>query len=199
MKKYAYMIIILLTIIMMTSIITKTFSLFQSEGIAIVGEDIGRWKITINDIDATGTTKTFEVNEFLYEESTVVENDKIAPGRNGYFDIILNPSGTDVSILYDIDFDFSKITNKAITTSVEVINGDHIIKTGENKYTGIINLADIQKGVMNTLRVKIKWENIDGNDEIDSDIGIMKNAKITIPVSIHLVQYLGETIVPYNH
>lgn len=199
MKKYAYLVIFFLTILMMTSVITKTFSLFQSEGVAIVNEELGKWKITINDIDATGTTKSFEINDFLYENSTVVENGKIAPGRNGYFDIILNPSGTDVSILYDLDFDFTKITNSAITTSVEVINGDRIIKTGENKYTGIINLADIQKGVKNTLRVKIKWENIDQNDEIDSNLGIMKNAKITIPVSIHLVQYLGEEIVPYNH
>lgn len=199
MKKYAYLVIFFLTIIMMTSVITKTFSLFQTEGIAIVNEDIGRWKITVNDIDATGETKSFEVNDFLYEDSTVVENNKIAPGRSGYFDIILNPEGTDVSILYDLDFDFTKITNKAITTSVEVISGDHIIKTGENKYTGIINLADIQKGVKNTLRVKIKWENIENNDEDDSSLGIMKNAKITIPVSIHLVQYLGEEIVPYNH
>ncbi len=177
--------------------ILHSYGLFETEGVAVTEQSLGKWIIKINDVDITGTQKDIDVDNFYYEDSNVVEGNKIAPGRKGYVDLILDPSETDVSVLYKIAFDFSKLENQAITASIEDMTGGNIIRTGENEYTGVIKLEDIKKGVTNTIRVNVIWENKEENNEVDSEIGQTVDATIKIPVSINVSQYTQEEIVPY--
>lgn len=195
-RKSFYAFLMLVTILLVFLTFTNTFSVFHTEGIAVVNQEVGKWIIKINDTDISKVSnKSFSIDNFNYSNSTKVEDGMIAPGRSGYFDVIVDPSGTDVSVLYNIEFDFGE--SSVLSSSVAVLNGDGIIKTGPNKYSGIIKLSDIENNVTNTLRVYIDWINDENNNESDTIIGETQKY-ISIPVNISAVQYTGEVLVPYS-
>ena len=150
----------------------------------------------VNDTDITsGVNTKFFVDEIIWNPSDNVKSGKLAPGVSGYFDIVIDPTDTDVSVRYDINFDFSEFENtNIVVTSIEEINNKTIVKTGTNKYTGVIPLSEIKNGVTNTIRVNVKWDNNEDNNEYDSSLGAVPNNVKNIPVFINVSQYLGETI-----
>ncbi|MGM9879252.1 MAG: hypothetical protein ACI31R_04435 [Bacilli bacterium] len=194
--KKIYVCMALFILVLTIVIILKTYGLFESKTSLNVQSDVGKWVILINDTDITsGANTKFSVNEVVWNPSDNVKSGKLAPGVSGYFDIVIDPTDTDVSVRYDIDFDFSEFENtNIVVSSVEEVNNKAIVKTGQNKYTGVIPLNEIKDGVTNTIRVNIKWDNNEENNEYDSEIGSTANAMKNIPVTVNVSQYLGETI-----
>ena len=69
---------------------------------------IADWQISINDKDILNEQRL--VNSLqLIPDTNVTTDNKIAPGQKGYFDIIINPEGTDVAIQYMMNFDTTQI------------------------------------------------------------------------------------------
>ena len=87
--------------------------------------------------------------------------------------------------------------NLTITSITETENGNTLIKTDENTYTGIITLADIQNDVTNNIRVAVQWIDNPNNNEQDVSMGENGDPVMRIPIIVHAIQYLGETITPY--
>lgn len=123
-----------------------------------------------------------------------VKADKLAPGLSGSFEILINPEDTNVSIKYDITLNEQELgdTNLKIKSIEEIENNKQLIKTGENTYTGIISLNDINNGVKHKIRVEIEWVDNEENSKNDTEIGM--NHKLEIPIIFHATQYLGEDI-----
>jgi hypothetical protein len=67
-------------------------------------------------------------------------------------------------------------------------------------YSGVIGLTGIQAGQLVTLRVNITWNNdaTNNHDASDTTLGKDKTSKISIPVEVKVIQYLGEVITPYE-
>lgn len=76
----------------------------------------------------------------------------------------------------------------------EIENNEQLIKTGENTYTGIISLNDINNGIKHKIRVEIEWGDNEENSKNDTEIGM--NHQLEIPIIFHATQYLGEDIIP---
>ena len=84
----------------------------------------------------------------------------------------------------------------------EIEDGHSFVCTGEqgeNTYSKVITLEEIKNKVTNTIRVYIKWNNVEENNEEDSKIGLTKDNFISIPVSVSVIQYLGEPVVEYQN
>lgn len=193
-----YVVIIVLTGYMTVTVIQNSYALFETEGIAVVEQKLGKWVITVNDVGVTGTTKEFIVDNFKYITNEYTANNKIAPGGNCYFDIVIDANDTDVSVKYVIDLDFSMMENYAFieTEVIDLTDGD-VVKTGIDEYTGILDLEEIKKGQTKTLRVNLTWVNDEANNEKDSELGLVEDSKFIIPVNVRLTQYTSEEIVPY--
>lgn len=176
--------------------ITDTYGLFESNKTKIVDNPIAKWNILINETDINQNKKII-INNFQVDESSTVKSGKIAPGTTGYFDIEINPTNTEVSIRYDITFDYSKLSNSFIIEKIEETNGFDIIRTDENTYSNIITLADIEKGVKNNIRVHLRWQDNEENNKSDTEIGLNKDYFLNIPVIINVSQYLNESLEPY--
>lgn len=193
--------IIALVCILLTVIIAvNTFSIFESKVIGNIDVQNAKWIIHINNTDiSTGKIKEFIIDKIDISGNDRTETGKIAPGLSGKFDIEIDPSGTQVSVRYDISFDLSKLegTKIKINSIKETEVGNMFVQTGENIYTGIIPLSDIQNGVKNNITVEFEWNEDETTDEEDSKIGKIPNNKISIPVSIKASQYLGEEIEEY--
>lgn len=177
--------------------IKNTYGLFESKKEIDIDKSVAKWNIYIND-NNLNTTETFTIDNFTFQETDTVAKDKIAPGILGWFDILIDARDTQVSIIYEITFDFTSLPSNMTVEKIEEINGREIIKTGPNTYSNYITLDDINNNVKDTIRVHIKWNNDEENNENDTNIGIIKNNSIKIPVSITVSQYLNDTIEPYN-
>ena len=203
-NKIRIMLICLATIMLAVTIyeISLTYAVFHSEITGKVTQTIGKWKIKINNTDVLeGTLEEFTMNQFVVEQNDNTKPNKMAPGTTGTFEVTIDPTNTQVSVRYDISIDLEEVTNskvKLVSVEKENNTNNQIIKTDQNTFTGIIPLEEINKGNIETIKIKFYWENDEENNEVDSEIGTILNSKIQIPIKIDLSQYLGEEIKVFS-
>lgn len=178
-------------------IFVSTYGIFESETSKEVETSLAAWKVTINDSVVSSENKTFNIDNIVWNKKDNVKEGKIAPGMDGYFDIVIDPNKTDVSIRYDLTLDIEYLNNinEAFKiTKVEELNGNKLTLTNKNTYTGIINIDNIKK---NTIRIYLKWEDLEYNYESDYNIGAT-DQEVEIPININITQYLNEEIIEYS-
>lgn len=193
-------ILVVIIIIFMIVLLFGTYSKYNNKAIGVAEEKIGQWIIKVNNLDITKENATFNINDINWNEEGTVKEGKVAPGMNGYFDVIIDPSGTEVSIKYSITIDVSCLSQNGggiKITSISELGGNNLIRTSENTYTGVIRLNEIQENTTNTIRAQIEWENIEENSEVDSIYGSEPEKIIELPVEVDVIQYQGETIEEY--
>lgn len=196
--KILFLILTVILILFLTNKIIETYALFYSEADANVSEKLGNWTIKVNNKDVSkGIVEEFNVEQLQLESDENVKEGKIAPGLEGSFSITIDPTDTDVSIRYDILFDtsFFKTENMKLSKVEKVDSDNKLIKTGESSYTGIISLSDIKQGKKDKIEVTLNWENIDLYNEEDTQLGKIKDNKMSIPITVSITQYLGEDII----
>ena len=174
------------------------YAVFHSEVEANVELENGVWNITVNDTDiTTGTETEFVIDQIATTENSHVKPGKLAPGLSGSFEIAINPEDTNVSIRYDITLNQEEIGESSlkIKSIEEIAQNYQLIKTGENTYTGVILLKDINQGINHKIKMEVEWA-LEDNNEADTTLGTNKTHKLQIPITVHAIQYLGEEITP---
>lgn len=193
MKKYFWLLTLFLFFLSLYFVV-DAYGLFETEYKASIIQDVGRWSIKLNNADISkGILENFDIQNFYYDTNANVSEGYIAPGSKGYFDITIDPSGTDVAIKYNILIDLTSEYPSNIKMSVEDLTGGNATLVGENEYSGIVNLDDILVNETITIRVNIEWLNDENYNENDNILGSSDN-EIIIPVRVNIKQYLGETI-----
>lgn len=196
-KKIFLVLIMSLAVLFTVYNIYDTYALLETDEIVSNDINTAKWNIKIND-NLLGDTTSFVVDGIKIEENDYTKENKLAPGLTGYFDILIDPTDTDVSIKYTISFDFSNVPEGIDVLGVAETSGDTLIETDKNTYTNVLTLNDIKKGIKNNIRVNFSWNNIETNNIEDSKLGLIYNNKIEIPVKIEVLQYLGEEIKEYR-
>lgn len=199
-KKLLILICAIIFIILIYEII-HIYAVFYSEMEANVQLKNGTWNINVNGTQISkGVDATFVIDQISTSQNEHAENNKLAPGLSGSFSIKINPENTDVSIIYDITLNEEKLTNSSlqIKTIKETEVGNTLTQTGENTYTGVILLEDIKKGTTNTIEMEVEWIDDENNNEEDTKLGSTYDSKLSIPVKVHVSQYLGEEINPWT-
>ena len=183
--------------------VQKTYSLFETNGTAIAGEQLAKWQIKVNNTYLTTLTEdrnTFHLGSIEWENQGHVKTGKAAPGSIGKFYIEIDPCQTEVSFLYEITLDLSKLENSEFQISeVKEVNGKNLIRTGEYTYVGIIPLVEIQAKIKHKIEVSVIWNNKEENNEADYELGSRAELEIDIPVIVVARQYDGtENFTEYN-
>lgn len=173
-----------------------TYALFESNKNYDVSSDIAKFVIKVNGSEAK--TEEFVVDSIAYYENEYVIENKIAPLVDGYFDIVIDAEDVEVSLRYDIEFDFSSLSIPGLViSSITELGGNTLVLTDKDTYSGVITLADMDSSTVNTVRVSISWQNDEANNEVDSSWGMVADKVISIPVNVKLTQYLGEELPVY--
>ena len=214
MKKLLTILVLIMLIISFYQI-TSMYALYREELDGDYNTLLGIWSIKVNETDITsgGQNIEFEIadDQLNYVENQYIQAGKIAPDGEAYFDIKIDPTNTDVSIIYTIDDKSDVVSNVniellraenyfklddqvdegtgQIIESEQITNND-VLQQG-NIYTGVIPIERIVEGHKNYIRLYFKWVNVDENSETDSAIGESETPKITVPVEINLKQYTG--------
>ena len=130
---------------------------------------LGVWSIKVNesDISSGDENLTFNMTEdnLTYIDSEHVKSQKLAPGTQAYFDIVIDPTNTDVSILYTLTIKLEAVTTaKLKLVNVEnwfeksgeteqVINDEVYTNNETNEHEAIIPLTRINE----KYTVPINW------------------------------------------
>ena len=211
MKKLLTILVLIMLIISFFQI-TNMYALYKEQLQSDYTNLLGVWAIKVNDTDISsgGQNLTFTISDsqLQYIESEYTKADKIAPGENAFFDIVIDPTNTDVSIVYQIDI--LENTNVVAPTKIELISVENYFGQGNdgqtnkttnnkeykngNSYTSIIPVNMITQEYKNYIRLYFKWVNEEENNETDSTLAETEGATISVPLKINLKQYTGEGI-----
>lgn len=197
-KKVLFLLIMCTTILLIYKII-DIYAVFHSEMEANVKLENGIWNITVNGTQiTTGVEAQFVVNQISTTENNHVKPGTLAPGLSGTFEMAISPEDTNVSVRYDITLNQEELgnTNLSIKSIREVENNYQLIKTAENTYTGVMSLKDIQNEIIHKIQMEIEWVDDGLNNEADSELGKDNEKPLQIPITVHVIQYLGEEITP---
>ena len=209
MKKLLTILVLIMLIISLFQI-ANMYALYKAQ---IQGEYtnlLGIWAIKVNGVDISSgeenLTFTMTEDNLTYVDSDRVKSQKIAPGSQVYFDIAIDPTNTDVSILYTLNLKTDNSTTAKIKLvkvenyfqkngETEIITNEDVFSNNdENQHKAIIPIAKINDKYLNHVKLYFEWVNVEENNATDSILGQTENAKISIPIEINLKQYTGEVI-----
>ena len=188
--------------------ISNMYALYKEQIQGEYGTLLGVWSIKVNNTEITsgGQDITFEItdDQLQYIESDYIEAGKIAPDGQATFDIVIDPTNTDVSIVYEIDVKSDTTANANIELlsvesyfqkdgETEKITNETVNQAG-NLYKGVIPVNLINQAYKNYITLKFKWVNIEENNQTDSVLGETEGETLSVPVAIKLKQYTGEGI-----
>ena len=189
--------------------IANMYALYKQENQGDYSNLLGVWSIKVNgaDISSGDQNLTFNMTEdnLIYLDSARVKSQKMAPGTQAYFEIIIDPTNTDVSVIYQLDMQFEQLTTKMKLVKVEnwfqksgnegkIENTDISTNLASNTYKAVIPISKINDKYLNHVKLYFEWINDENNNAVDSEIGQTENAKISVPLKINLKQYTGEVI-----
>ena len=120
---------------------------------------IANWHISINNNNILNSGTLTNTIELIPTTQTTTDN-KLAPGQSGYFDISINPEGTDVGIQYIINFDTTNIPTGILLDTYEILENGITGRIENSKIEGEINLQQMQQltsSEKKTIRVYWKW------------------------------------------
>ncbi len=203
--KRTYIILGIIMLIFTFYQIATSYAKYIAEATAVVEKQAGAWAIKVNDTDISNSNSetTFNVDNLIFPESAFVAENKLAPGANGYFEIVIDSTGSSVAVRYDVTLvvdNLNIIDSIRFTKACIVVDGEEveegIIKTGDNTYSGVISLEDVTNEVQTTLRFYIGWAELENGqgDIADTELGLIKDISTNIPVDVVVTQYLGEPI-----
>ena len=168
-----------------------TFGLFEIAVEAPSAVDLAAWQIKVNTQDISGEFTSFMIPSINWQANNNVMPGKAAPGNTAYFEILIDPRGTEVSIEYEISMDFANLNNEKIyITSVKNKAGDDLDLNDEDNYVGTMFLADVINNQTEIIKVEFIWENDEDNNEIDSSFVGISDGFLDVPISIKVSQYV---------
>lgn len=207
MKKLLTILVLIMLIISFFQI-ANMYALYKDQLQSDYTNLLGVWAIKVNGIDISsgGQNLTFTMTDdnLQYMSSANVKDGKIAPGRQACFEIIIDPTNTDVSILYTLNIKLSEIAEAQIDL-VRVENyfqkegeteqvTNQTVYTGQESHEAVIPIGTINEQYLNHIKLYFEWTNLEENNQTDSTLGGTENAKISVPLEINLKQYTGEVI-----
>ena len=167
----------------------ETYAKYSTSNNAISNMSIARWRILVNNFDVRNNLSTETVIQPVFSGNNNIKDGYIAPTANGYFDIIIDATETDVTFDYQISLN-QNASNQVVDlviTGYSLDNGE-VINYNNSNITGTINKTDANK--TKQVRVFVTWNDGEGstmNNEADTNT-TGDNATAKMDVNLHFIQ-----------
>ena len=165
----------------------NTYTSYTSEADGTVDSAIANWNIKIDkETVTTLKQKNVAIKDIEWDESEVAPG-KVAPGSKGKMHVEIDPTGTEVALLYTLQILDNKADKNMILTVENIKQSNaELIKTGENEYTSVITLDMLKNKVKPVVEMDLKWENNDDINDLDRNLNLDKFLKINfLSFSLH--------------
>lgn len=175
-----------------------TYTSFESSVEGNVSAPVAGIHLTINGVDVVSNSDGTLDNRVILDNTTWVSThtreEKISPGSTGTIDLTLDPSGSEVAILYEFQFVDKRIDEDKLLTFTNVSSTDGLIQTGVDTYSGIITLNDINQDRTFHVSADFLFDYINDIEGITEDNQVLDDL---FEIHFHAIQYNGETITEY--
>ena len=165
MKKKYVSILLFISLCLCLFFIQDSFAKYLTSASETANMNIARWKIIVNNKDIRDNSSSSAIISPVFLGNDNVAGDIIAPGSEGYFDLIIDANAADVSFKYKIDIttDENSAVKDIIAVKYKINNGEEILFTGGNQTIEKSVLHSDNTNVIN-IRVYIKWNDGDGSE-----------------------------------
>lgn len=155
-----------LFLIISLSVIKNTYAKYITSADGDANINIARWKILVNNQDIAQNKELSNVITPVFDGNDNIASNVIAPTAEGYFDILIDASNTDVSLKYEIttsDNADSAISDLIISGySIDDSERQQIVSDdGQIKIENEILYNSTDKDIK--LRVFLKWNDDETN------------------------------------
>lgn len=173
-KRYN-LVYVLIAVLFLT--IPTTFSRYTISGEGETRVNIAKWQIAINGENLAQNSTLSDKIDLVYSHQ---KNGIILPGETGYFDIILDPTGTEVSVQYEISIDLDNMPENLILTGYTLNDGEVTAVPNNKTFVDeiyISNLLKLDSSSKQAYRIYWLWT---GSSEItiDENYFINVNARV---------------------
>ena len=167
----------------------ETYAKYSTSNNATSNMSIARWRILVNNFDVRNDLSAETVIQPVFSGNNNISDGYIAPTANGYFDIIIDATETDVTFDYQISLNqnaSNEVVDLAIT-GYSIDNGE-VVNYNNSNIIGTINKTDANK--TKQIRVFVTWNDGEGstmNNEADTNT-TGDNATAKMDVNLHFIQ-----------
>ena len=177
----------------------STYTSYESNITGKVNANTAGIHLSINGFDVMNSGEVLD-NRIILEnttwESTHTREKKISPGSSGTIDLEVDPSSSDVAILYEFRFVDKVIDEEKLLNFGTIVSDDtSFVKTGVDTYTGLFTLDDINNGKKANIHVDFYFDYLNDIEGITEDNQVFDDL---FEIHFHAIQYKGEEIVPYS-
>lgn len=185
-KRKIILFLSLLSLFYCVSLMQETYAKYVSSANASASLTVARWNVLVNNQDIIQNSNFSSSISPTFSGTANIKNGIIAPTAEGYFDVVINGTNTDVSFQWTITLEEATentITDLEITkysiNNIEYPYGTSISRT--------IALNDASR--VTTVRIFLKWN--DGNGETmdnEADTQATIDGVAAIKVNLNVVQ-----------
>lgn len=196
-KKILYILFLIIGFAFLYFDSRDTFTSYESEVLGNVEGKVSQIHLTVNGVELSHEDDLQKVLlDNLSWTSPHARDDTIAPGGEGSFPLELDPAGSEVAILFELEFIDKTIDSSKLLTFIDVSGDEGIVRTESNVYSGIISLDDISNHKVYHFNVSFLF---DGTEDIDPQIDDNEwDYEDFFEIKVHVVQYQGEVLQPYT-
>lgn len=196
-KNILGILICLVLIAGMAWFIGDTYAKYRDQINGNTSASMARWNIKVNSEEIKGKTELTNSINAYFPATTYTAAGVIAPGSQGYFDIVIDSSEVDVAFTYTIACSVSSETviddirllgYKLSPTGVDDMNGITTISGGS--ITGNVGVSTSST----TIRVFVEWFDGTGetmDNQTDTETVLDNSTSIIMDVSMSFSQYRG--------
>ena len=186
-KKKIIFFIALISLFYCVTIMQDTYAKYLSSATENAELTIARWSILINDQDVVNESNFTDTISPIFNGTTHIKSDVVAPTAQGYFELELNGENTDVSFQYTISID----TTDAVVEDLKITSyqiGNTTTQYSGNDVTGSILLNDVDR--TQTIRFNVEWDDNAATETMDNEADTAASTEETtgFTVNINLIQ-----------
>ena len=191
-KKKIALILAIFALIAFIGSVAYTYAKYFTLSTGKIGSSIKQWNIKVNDeLIKNNTTLSQTITAYFPNENGKTAVNKMAPGTEGYFEIVIDYSKVDLSFSYDLSIAENEKLKDLQIDRIEV-DGEEIERTDPDSINivGNVNIEDPDDDLKKIVIVYFKWyDESDNNmdDEEDTSIPI-ENDSIDFDVNILVTQ-----------
>ncbi len=191
--KRSVLVVTLLIFCFMYLVVRGIQAAYESTITGRVSNTLADWSIKVNNQEITNSSLENIPLTYTVNDLTNVRSGKVAPGSNLSYPIQIDASGSEVAVKLTFTVTDKTVDPDKYLTLTSVSSNDlSVIRVGANAYCVVIPKASLS-GVK-TISMNFSWVDdgslVEYSDEIDSD-NFME-------IDLNAIQYVGETITPYN-
>ena len=191
--KRSVLVVTLLIFCFMYLVVRGIQAAYESTITGRVSNTLADWSIKVNNQEITNSSLESISLTYTVNDLTNVRSGKVAPGSNLSYPIQIDASGSEVAVKLTFTVTDKTVDPDKYLTLTSVSSNDlSVIRVGANAYCVVIPKTSLS-GVK-TISMNFSWVDdgslVEYSDEIDSD-NFME-------INLNAIQYVGETITPYN-